>query len=769
MAQGKTVSARRREIRRNLPKQQTAVAATIRRHDVLWAALYATVFAVVGGGLALFARHQPQVTLGDTLDAPVVARVAFTAVDYEATAEDRRRAALLQRPVYTANEEYLQELNARLHSLVQLASTAGSPDDLAANLPPNATLTPRGLEVLRSHYADGNRSTQWEQMSLEALRDFFSIAIIRPERAAELGLNPIQFVRPVIPGSLSPNPALPVEATEVPYSRNAVDRIGNTPEFERAVDTFHVSIRPVIRAVLLQDLQPTYFFDAAETQRRRDRAMAAVPSVQLSFNAGDVVAPMGQPVGSHELALIERERVVFDASRSFATRLAEALGLTGLIALIAIGQWVYILAFNRRVAENPMRGLAFVTLTSAMLATAVLTAAAMPGLALLWATLPTIVVAMVLAIVYEQRFALAVAASQAVVVAIGLEQSAGQCLVALIGVGVVVAMLDDVRTTSTLVRTGFFAAFGMGVTAALAELATPALALGPGWWMRVLVVAGSAAAGGVIAGFVMQGVVPFIERLFHITTAMTLRELNDASNPLLQRMAQEAPGTYAHSLRIADMAESAADSIGANGLLCRVGAMYHDIGKLNKPSYFIENQAGGPNRHAKLSPAMSLLIIVGHVKDGIEMAREYGLPPAIRHFIESHHGTTLVEYFYHAAKKQTEAEDKAAPSEFEFRYPGPKPATREAAIMLLCDSLEAAARTLPEPTPIRIEQLVHTLATKRLMDGQFDDANLTLAELSRVEASITKTLNAIYHARIKYPDGESKPKPAETERTAATA
>ncbi|MEO0588495.1 MAG: HDIG domain-containing metalloprotein, partial [Planctomycetota bacterium] len=666
MAQGKTVSARRREIRRNLPKQQTAVAATIRRHDVLWAALYATVFAVVGGGLALFARHQPQVALSETLEAPIVARVAFTAIDHEATTEDRLRAAERQPPVYTANEDFLQELNRRLYNLVQLASTAATPDDLAANLPPDTPLSIRGLEELRSHFLNDDQSDRWETMSRDALRDFFSIAIIRAERYAELGLNSIQFVKPFIPDADNPGLTQANEATEVPYARDAIDRIRNAPEFERAVNSFPATLRPVIRAVLLEDLQPTYFFDAAETQRRRNRAMADVPAVLLQFAPGDVVAPIGRPIDTDDLALIESERQAFDATRTFTSRAAEAIGLSGLIALIAIGQWVYILAFTRRVAENPMRGLAFASLTSAMLATAVFATAYFPGLASLWSGLTTVIVAMVFAIVYDQRFALAVAASQAVVVAIALDQSAGQCLVTLVGVGLVVAMLDDVRTSSTLVRTGFFAAFGMGVTAALVELAGPRFVPIEDW-TRLLVVAGSAAAAGVAAGFFMQGVVPSIERLFHITTAMTLRELNDASNPLLQRMAQEAPGTYAHSLRIADMAEAAADTIGANGLLCRVGAMYHDIGKLNKPSYFIENQAGGPNRHAKLSPAMSLLIIVGHVKDGIEMAREYGLPPAIRHFIESHHGTTLVEYFYHAAKKQTEAEEKAAPSEFEFR------------------------------------------------------------------------------------------------------
>ena len=218
-------------------------------------------------------------------------------------------------------------------------------------------------------------------------------------------------------------------------------------------------------------------------------------------------------------------------------------------------------------------------------------------------------------------------------------------------------------------------------------------------------------------------------------------------------------GVYARLSRMADMSEAAAGVIGANGLLCRVGAMYHDIGKINKPQYFVENQGGGPNRHNRLSPAMSLLIIVGHVKDGIEMAREYGLPKVLRHFIESHHGTTLVEYFYHAAKQRQQGEGKEAPAEFEFRYPGPKPTSREAAIIMLCDGVESAVRSIADPHPARIEQLVHQMATKRLMDGQFDEANITLQDLHKVEESVTKTVCALYHGRIAYPstkEGEEK-------------
>jgi hypothetical protein len=271
-----------------------------------------------------------------------------------------------------------------------------------------------------------------------------------------------------------------------------------------------------------------------------------------------------------------------------------------------------------------------------------------------------------------------------------------------------------------------------------------------------------AAGAGVVVGFFVAGVLPFVEKAFKVTTPMTLLELSDVHQPLLRKLAQTASGTYNHSLNVAVMAENAAEAIGADGLLCRVGAYYHDIGKINKPGYFIENQAGGPNRHEKLSPAMSLLIIVGHVKDGLEMAREYNLPTALHHFVESHHGTTLVEYFYHAAQ-QRKGEGEPQPSEFEFRYPGPKPQTREAAILMLCDTVESAARSVAEPTPNKLEQLVHKLAMKRLMDGQFDESNLTLEELHRVEEAITRSLVGIHHGRIKYPSekaARAEPEPA---------
>jgi putative nucleotidyltransferase with HDIG domain len=364
-----------------------------------------------------------------------------------------------------------------------------------------------------------------------------------------------------------------------------------------------------------------------------------------------------------------------------------------------------------------------------------------------------------LVIAYNQRFAMGLGALHGLLVTISLGQSVEFFLPMLAGIAVFALGLGEIRTLGKLIE--------VGVVASAASFATVwAIGLagltgsGPwaSWfestdiqWIQVqslwAVLSGAAAAASALL------VLRPVERTFNITTAMTLLEWCDANKPLLRRLSQEAPGTFNHSLTVGIMAEAAGNAIGANGLLCRVGAYYHDIGKLSKPQYFIENQtAGGPNRHDKLSPAMSLLIIVGHVKDGIELAREYMLPGVVHPFIAQHHGTTLVEYFYHAARKRAERdEDSVEVSETEFRYPGPKPQTPEAAIVMICDGCESAVRAIEEPTAGRIETAVHNLIMKRLMDGQFSECDLTLRDLGLIEENLVRTLAAIHHGRVAYP------------------
>ena len=269
--------------------------------------------------------------------------------------------------------------------------------------------------------------------------------------------------------------------------------------------------------------------------------------------------------------------------------------------------------------------------------------------------------------------------------------------------------------------------------------------------------AGWHALATFLVGLFIQSLLPLIEKIFRIATSMTLLDYSDANQPLLKRLAMEAPGTFSHSLLVGSIAEAAAEAIDRNGLLCRVGAYYHDIGKINKPGYFVENEIGSTSRHGELSPAMSQLIIVGHVKDGIEMAKEYSLPAVLRQFIETHHGTTLVEYFYSEAKKKQD-EKQSPPSESEFRYAGPKPQTKEAAIVMLADTVEGAVRSMhAELTPTKIETAVHNMSMKRLQDGQFDECELSLRELSQIETSISKTLAAHHHGRVAYPKAPDEP------------
>jgi hypothetical protein len=238
-----------------------------------------------------------------------------------------------------------------------------------------------------------------------------------------------------------------------------------------------------------------------------------------------------------------------------------------------------------------------------------------------------------------------------------------------------------------------------------------------------------------------------------VLTDLSLLEVGDIAHPLLQELVRRAPGTYNHSINVASIGEAAAEAIGARGLLVRVGAYFHDIGKMLKPAYFVENQGQQANRHESLVPAMSTLVIIAHVKEGAELARQYNLPQPIIDLIVEHHGTTLVEYFYHRATERSQADPNGSEvDEQSYRYPGPKPSSRESAVMMLADAVESASRALTEPTPARIVSLVHDLAMKRLLDGQFDECGLTLEELDLIEQSLVKSLTAVYHGRVKYPD-----------------
>lgn len=259
--------------------------------------------------------------------------------------------------------------------------------------------------------------------------------------------------------------------------------------------------------------------------------------------------------------------------------------------------------------------------------------------------------------------------------------------------------------------------------------------------------AGYGALNGILSPIVTIGLLPIFETTFRLTTDITLLELADMNHPLLRRLAVAAPGTYHHSIIVANLCEAAAEAVDANPLLARVGAYFHDIGKVEKPEYFVENQMGRKSKHDGLAPTMSALILSAHIKAGAEMARDARLPDVIIDFIEEHHGTTQMSYFYGKAKEQA-GEDI---SDSDFKYPGPKPRSKETAILMLADSTEAVSRTLEDPRPNRLRGAIHQVVTDKFMAGQLSDCPLTLADLSKIEDAFLHLLLGAFHGRVKYP------------------
>ncbi|MCC6176550.1 MAG: HDIG domain-containing protein [Chloroflexi bacterium] len=275
----------------------------------------------------------------------------------------------------------------------------------------------------------------------------------------------------------------------------------------------------------------------------------------------------------------------------------------------------------------------------------------------------------------------------------------------------------------------------------------------------LLIVGGECLVNGLLSATLAAGAVSLLGRLFGITTPMQLLELANPTQPLLRRLLMEAPGTYHHSIMVGNLGERAAEEVGADPLLVRVGAYYHDIGKLRRPYFFVENQAGGENVHETLEPEVSADIVRAHVRDGVELCEQYGVPPAVRNLIPQHHGTRLVSFFYDQAVDAAQETGQAPPEPSRFRYPGPRPQTKEGAILMMADSVEAAARASRDHSAEAITALVDKLVMQRVSEGQLDDCDLTLRDVQRIKDAFRAILIGMYHPRIEYPERATGPKP----------
>ncbi|WP_372897926.1 HD family phosphohydrolase, partial [Stieleria sp.] len=507
----------------------------------------------------------------------------------------------------------------------------------------------------------------------------------------------------------------------------------------------------------------TLSYDDEASGKARAEIAASVPPVMKKFYAGQSeLADAGEPLDEHELRLLHMEHRQWTNYRGAIDRIARVAAYGGMIAALYLLCGSYILFVDDRSLvfdRVKLSKLLFLFVCTIGISYWVASDKYRSELA------PLVIASIITAIVYGRDLSLLLMSAAIISVTLFLNEGLSHLVMLAAAVTTSTLLTGRIRTQSHLLFVGgvsaavtFLTVVGVGiVTGDTTTIPTGVERLAPTTVSFLEVLAGLAQEGLragafiVISAAALTPILPLIEKAFGVQTDLSLLSLSDASHPLLRRLAQRAPGTYNHSINVASIAEAAADAIGANGLLVRVGAYFHDIGKMFKPEYFIENQSG-VNQHDSLQPAMSTLVIIAHVKDGADLARNHHLPQPLIDLIMQHHGTTLVEYFFNeAAKRSEDNPNEKQVSDKDFRYPGPKPQTLEAAVMMLADTVESASRTLVDPTPARIQNLVDQIAQKKMADGQFDECGLTFQQLNLVRKSLVKSLTAIYHARVKYP------------------
>jgi len=777
---GKANASRRRIVRvTNKPLAQRAMDLAA-SPNLFWGIIAILAFTVIVGSVSSWTRGRPLVAVGQVMTETRTSRVDFNTEDAQQTQTLRDAARQNVPRIYTADFPVLEQVRVSLTNLPRTLAGVSALDEVVERIRVRFGLSEESFAALRAVARDEDRLAAWR----ERVETLDGILRRRPM------LNRQEWQRATVEGlstqiELRYGPAAEQIAPPARIARTDAINIDNDEqlavEVERMVRIagFEDPAARAVRQRLLNSDRPTFSHDESATNAAREEAASRVQPVRRAITVGQRLYARGEVLeqGAYDLAMAEQAQF---AQRGSGTRLVlRVVSVFSLVALVASLLAGYIWFYCPKIARRPARIGWLTGLVTVCVLGACLMSVFDPRLMVLASVTPVVLVAVLVCIAYDQRTALAVCGVTALLVALALKMNTVLLLLMLVGAGGAIAQLGEIRERRTVIRMSVSVAGVLALVGALGTLAThPSSGVGGEMIARAILNKGAqAGVGGLLAGGIALFILPFVERAFDITTGMTLIELRDPKQPLLRELQQRAPGTYNHSLNVASIAESAAESIGANALLTYVGCLYHDIGKMNKPGYFVENQSGGPNKHDKLNPAMSLLIIIGHVKDGVEMARAHNLPKSIHHFIDAHHGTTLVEYFYRRARLQASQtdEDRSAeeilresaenlPEEMDYRYPGPRPQTREVAIVMLADAVESATRTLTDPTPSRIDTLVRRIAEKRLGDGQFDECDLTFRELKTICDSISKTVASIYHGRISYaaeegPKRETKQQP----------
>ena len=660
----------------------------------------------------------------------VTAEIAFSVPKTPAELErDQRLAMEAVPPTFEHRPVVADSVAARLGRFFDsLDAAAGSGDTVRVG----ETLRRNRIAATPSqmrYVLDGQTRAAFRRAALGAVSDILPSGVVDPARLLDLTTERVTVRRGGEEESVS--------AEEVLTSADL---------YAAAVGQLPASLPPeaqeLLRLVLISHLEHNLVLDVVETERDRTAARESVPVTKGDVLERQVIVRAGDPIGPETR---ERLDAYYAALRARGgsdlgdVNVAALVG-TGLLNLMMLSIFGLLVFFARPEVYSNFRWLLLLAVLAAAYfgAAAVIDRGGLPAEAL-----PIAFVALPVSVLWDTRMALLLVLVLAAITGTLAPFSAYGTVLALMAGGAAASMSVRAvrRRSETWVSIAIIAgaaglvllAHGLATARPLTEVARAAA-----------VFAGNATASALLA----MGFLWVFELFTGITTDQTLLEWADPTRPLLRSLAMEAPGTYAHTISVANLTESAATRIGANGLLCRVGMLYHDVGKMLKPHYFVENQPDGRNPHDKLKPETSAAIVREHVTEGVRLAREAKVPEVVVQFINEHHGTQKIGFFYEKARE--EAEDAVDPQ--RFSYPGPKPRSKETAIAMLADSCESAARAMQDPTPERVRDLIDTVVQGKISEGQLDDAPLTLREIALVKDQFVSVLSGAVHRRIEYPE-----------------
>jgi len=696
-----------------------------------------------------FPSSGPALRVGDVARRDLRARVSFEMGDIEATRRAIADAEARCPRIFVEDASHLERIPDECGRFLDAVREAHNPVNLSAEGRENWGITAKKILWLK----DG-LSEKWITRALPVVAASLT-------RAAEFGImdgssrqREIAADRftMVVYSDVTPDQR-ETRQVEVPFEYPGGLREFFEDDLIAILSEKDPHFQETFIDILTHRAKPTLRFDTAATDHALQLARETVQQRKRRIEEGSIMLPAGEQVTQETLRTLRRETAEYRALKGVAYDVEGSLQRlrmqmkrgTG-VTLVFLTGFALLALYALRLANRPLASNTRVFGIYVVMLVVFLTLRVLGEFGVSQHWTPVVFAGMLVVVAGGPTLAFGVCGLLAIVAGVATNTGLMLVLPLLCGASAAILGLRRLRRRTDMIEAGLLAGvLHFVVVWAVYLAAFPEDATAVSWPIAESL---AGLGGGVFAGFVLSGTLPYVEKFFDVATDLRLFEWTDQNQPLLRKLALDAPGTYHHSTLVSNIAEAAAEKVGANALLARAGAYVHDVGKLNRPEFFIENMGGVASLHDGLSPMMSTMVLTAHTKDGVELAARYGVPSPLRRIIAQHHGTSVVEYFY---KKAVQCESDTPVNRDSFRYRGAKPQSPEAAIVMLADSAESAARSIGNASPRRIEKLVHEIVEKRLEDGQLDESRMNITDIRRVEKSIIRSLMAISHPRIRYP------------------